>query len=289
MLSPEIIKKIRQIEIHTKRLLSGALVGDYNSACKGSGFEFDQIREYQLGDDVRFIDWNSTAKTNKLLVKQYIEERNRTVIIAVDISSSNLFSSVKLAKVDVMAQVAAVLALVADYGKDHASLILFSDDVELVIPPRTGRRHIHQIMKHLFEQRSGKKTTNISAALKSLAAMRSKDAIVFLISDFIDQNFALHLKLVAKKVDLVAIRCLDANEHNFPDVGFLTIDDVETGQRLSLDTRKRRKACMSAFLQQRLLDQSTLFRKCGIDYLDVAPEKPFIGDIIRFFRRRLMY
>lgn len=287
MLSPEIIKKIRQIEIHTKRLLSGALIGDYNSARKGLGFEFDQIREYQMGDDVRFIDWNSTAKANKLLVKQYIEERNRTVVIAVDVSSSSFFSSVKLAKFDVMAQVAAVLALVADYGKDHASLVLFSDEVELVVPPKTGKKHIHQIMKCLFEHKSEKKKTNLAAVLKTLATMRSKDAIVFLISDFIDQDFECSLQVVAKKYDLVAIRCLDTNEQVFPNVGFLAIDDIETGQRLSLDTRRKSK--VGAFLRKRLLDQSTLFKKCGIDHLEIAPGKPFFGDIIRFFRRRMMY
>lgn len=179
MLSPEIITKIRQIEIHTRRLLSGMMVGDFNSAKKGSGFEFDQIRDYHMGDDVRFIDWKSTARSNKLLVKQYIEERNRTVVIVVDVSSSSLFSSVGAMKYDVMSHVAAVLALVADYGKDHASLVLFSDDVELVIPPRSGRKHIHTIMKHLFSLRVEHKKTNLGAVLKYLAGLPSKDAVVF--------------------------------------------------------------------------------------------------------------
>jgi len=288
MLSPEIIKKIRLIEIHTKRLLSGLLVGDYSSARKGSGFDFDQIREYQMGDDVRFIDWNSSAKTGKLLVKQYIEERNRTVIIVVDISSSHFFSSADLSKSDVIAQVAAVLSLVADYGKDHASLILFADEVELVIPPGTGRKHIHHIMQNLFTHKPGTRGTNLSSALKCLATMKPKNAIVFLISDFIDQDFERSLQVVSKHYDLVAIRCLDANEKKFPSVGFLTVSDIETGEQCMLDTR-RGSSDLSAFLERRLLEQSILFKKCGIDYLQVAPDKPFIGDIIRFFRRRMMY
>jgi len=289
MLSPEVIKKIRHIEIQTRRLLSGMYVGDYSSARKGSGFEFDQIRDYQEGDDVRFIDWNSTARMGKLLVRQYIEERNRAVIIAVDVSSSSLFSSVESAKADVIAQVAAVLALVADYGKDHASLILFSDEVEVVIPPGRGSKHIHTIMKHLFSYQSKKKETDIYCVLKHLADMRSKNAVVFLISDFIDSDFERPLRVVSKKYDLIAIRCLDANEQQFPSVGFITVDDIETGNRFVLDTRKRGSKRVSQFLKDRLSHQSTLFEKCGIDYLEVFPDKPFVGDIIRFFKRRMMY
>jgi len=289
MLSPEIIKKIRQIEIHTKRLLSGLLIGDYSSARKGSGFEFDQIREYQMGDDVRFIDWKSTARMGKLLFKQYIEERNRAVIVAVDVSSSSLFSSVKSTKSDVIAQVAAVLALVADYGKDHASLILFSDDVEVVVPPGTGRKHIHHIMEYLFSYQAKGRGTNISSALTCLAKMRTKNAVVFLISDFIDTGFEKPLRVAAKKYDLVAIRCLDENEQQFPNVGFLEIDDMETGSCFLLDTRTSNNSRVSNFLKKRVTEQSTLFKKYGIDYLEVTTDKPFFGDIVRFFRRRMMY
>jgi len=289
MLNPEIIKRIREIEIHTKRLLSGQLVGDYSSAKKGSGFEFDQIREYQLGDDVRFIDWKGTARAGKLLFKQYIEERNRTVVIAVDISSSALFSSAKTLKSDVMAEIAAVLALVADYGKDHAALILFSDEVELVVPANRGRKHIHYIMEKLFTARTEKKQTNISSALKHVANMRIKNGMLFLISDFIDTDFKRPLRIVAKKMDVVAIRCLDQNEQQFPNVGFLMVNDLETGKQVLLDTRKKNNRGISHFLTHRVTDQSTLFKKTGVDFLDIAPDKPFVGDVIRFFRRRMMY
>ncbi len=288
MLSPEIIKKIRCIEIHTRRLLSGLLVGDHSSARKGSGFDFDQIREYQMGDDVRFIDWNSSAKLNKLVVKQYIEERNRTVIIVVDISSSHFFSSADSSKSDVIAHVAAVLSLVADYGKDHASLILFSDEVELIIPPGTGQKHIRHIMQKLFTHIPRKKGTNLSAALKCLATMKQKNAIVFLISDFIDQDFKRSLQVVSRQYDLVAIRCLDTHEETFPSVGFLTVHDIETGEQCMLDTRSD-SSSLSAFLKKRLSEQTTLFKQCGIYFFHVSPDKPFIGDIIRFFKRRMMY
>lgn len=287
MLSPEIVKKIRQIEIHTKRLLSGLLIGDFSSARKGSGFEFDQIRDYYMGDDVRYIDWKSTARSSKLLVKQYIEERDRHVIIVVDVSCSTLYSSAGASKFDVMAQVAAVLALVADYGKDHASLVLFSDDIELVIPPNTGKKHIHAIMKALFSHHSDRKKTDLSVVLKYLASISSKDAVVFFISDFIDSGYERFLPVVAKKYDFIAVRCLDANEATFPDVGFLTLDDMETGKECVLDTRDR--AGVAAFLQRRAQDQAMGFKKYGIDYLDLSPHKPFIGDVIRFFRQRMMY
>jgi len=289
MLSPDIIKRIREIEIHTRRLLSGQLVGDNSSAQKGSGFEFDQIRDYQFGDDVRFIDWKGTARSGKLLFKQYIEERNRTVVIAVDVSASSFFSSVQSVKADVIAQVAAVLALIADYGKDHASLVLFSDDVECVVPPNRGRKHIHYIMEKLFTHKTEKKGTNIPSVLKHIASMHIKNAIVFLISDFIDTNFEKPLRIVAKKYDLVAIRCLDENEQSFPNVGFLTVTDMETGKEMLLDTRKKKKSGISDFLQDRVAQQENLFKKAGIDYLDVCPSKPFFGDIVRFFRRRMMY
>jgi uncharacterized protein (DUF58 family) len=287
MLSPEIVKKIKQIEIHTKRLLSGLQVGDFSSARKGSGFEFDQIRDYQMGDDVRYIDWRSTARTGKLLMKQYIEERDRTVIIVVDVSSSSLFSSAGASKFDVMAQVAAVLALVADYGKDHASLVLFSDDIDVVIPPNRGKKHIHTLMRQVFSHNIERKKTDLSVVLKYLAGLRSKDALVFFISDFIDSGYERFLQVVAKKYDFIALRCLDANEVTFPDVGFLTMQDIETGRECVVDTRNR--AGVAAFLQRRTQEQAMLFKKHGIDYLDIAPQRPFIGDVIQFFRRRMMY
>src|SRR5665647_3240289 len=146
MISSEILKKIKQIEIYTQRLLTGSLVGDSRSAIKGQGLEFDQLREYQMGDDVRFIDWSSSARMDKLLVKQYIEERNRTVLLAVDVSASTFFSSDQELKNESMAQIASVLALVADYGKDHVGLILFSDEIEEFVPPSAGRMHVRLIM-----------------------------------------------------------------------------------------------------------------------------------------------
>jgi len=289
MLSKDVIKKIRQIEIATKRLLSGSFVGDYSSAKKGAGFEFDQIRDYQLGDDVRFIDWKSSARTNKLLVKQYIEERNRAVILAVDLSGSSFYSSSEKLKFDVLSEIAAVLALVADYGKDQASLMLFTDEVEVFIPPARGRKHIHKIMEKLFSHKPKSRKTNINTVLERLARLHRRDSIVFLISDFVGEFDEKKFHIVSKIYDLVALRCLDKNENKFPSVGFIDLLDVETGQKVLLRTSGKKGRMLNKFLGKRLALQENVFKKYGVDYLDVSPERTFIGDVILFFRRRMMY
>jgi uncharacterized protein (DUF58 family) len=289
MVSKEIAQKIRHIEIYTRRLLSGALVGDNRSAVKGSGFEFDQIRDYQMGDDIRFIDWHSSARMNTMLVKQYVEERNRTIVLAVDVSASRSFSSTHALRSELIAEIASVLALVGDYGKDSVGLLLFSQDVELFIPPATGRKQARIIMEKLFTYQATRATTSIKSALTYLAALQRRDAVVFLISDFIDDGFEPLLRVVAKKHDLIALRCLDAHEQTFPDVGFITVQDSETGSECLLDTRRAGAGALSGFLHKRMVDQSTLFRRCGVDAMDITIGKPFVGDLIRFFRRRMRY
>ena len=317
MLSQETLKKIRLIEIETKRLLSGSFVGDYSSAKKGSGFEFDQIRDYQLGDDVRFIDWKSSARSNKLLVKQYIEERNRTVILAVDISASGFYSTArqlqtgrlaggqlkngKLSdgqagklKIDILAEVAAVLALVADYGKDKASLILFTDEIEVFIPAASGKKHIHTIMEQLFSYKPKSKKTDINCVFDLLAKVARKDAMVFILSDFITDIPEKKLSLVSRLYDLVAIRCLDKNENSFEGIGFVNIEDIETGESFLLDTRSfggksRGLKKLNNFLGTRVHQQGNVFKKFGVDLLDISADKPFVGEMILFFRRRMIY
>lgn len=289
MLSKEVLKKIRHIEIYTRRLLSGSLVGDSRSALKGSGFEFDQIREYQIGDDVRFIDWNSSARMNKILVKQYIEERNRTIIIAVDVSASSFFSSSAVYKYEIQVQIAAVLALVASYGNDCVSLILFSDEIELFIPPNRGSVHTHMILQKLFSYQPRGKKTNINVVLKQLAYLKRRDAAVFLISDFITHVFEGYLPVVSRLYDFIVVRCLDKYERYLPSVGLLPVEDIETGKICVINTRKSRSSTMAVFMEQRLSSQQALFKKYGIDCLEILPHKQFIGDIVRFFRRRMVY
>lgn len=288
--SPEILSKIKQIEIFTRRLLSGSLVGDSRSAIKGTGLEFDQIREYAPGDDIRFIDWKSSARTNKLLVKQYFEERSRTIFLVVDVSKSSLFGSVESTKYDSAAQLASVLALVARYGKDRVGLLLFSDHVEQYIPPASSSHQARRIMEELFSHQPKHSHTKISVALQHLLAFQKKDALVFLISDFIDDEMDSFFAQAAKRYDLIAMRCLDVVEKVVPLVGFVTVEDIETGEPLLLDLRNKTDNKVKKFLATRIDEQNKIFKKYGVDLLDVVPSREhYIADIVRFFRRRMMY
>ncbi len=332
MISQETLKKIKQIEIHTRRLLNGSRVGDTRSKTRGSGFEFDQIREYQTGDDVRFIDWKSSARMNKLLVKQYIEERSRCVMIALDGSASGMFTSAAQTKYNLMSEVAAVLALVAEYGNDSSSLVLFADAVQQFIPPNKGRNHVHTLMQHIFEHKMiansgaakfrtpdkiqvdstrgesfdrirtggapsetklslGKTTFRLP--LEHIARLRRKDALVVLISDFIDiqaeQGIEKFLGALTYHCEVVAIRCLDVFEDALPNVGFLTVEDIESGGRALIDTRGYSRERLQAFLRDRKTTQENFLKKYGIDFIDITPGKPFMNDIVCFFRRRMTY
>jgi len=284
--SPDIARVIKQIEITTRRLLSGSLVGDSRSALKGSGLEFDQIREYQQGDDVRFVDWRATARAGKLLVKQYIEERNRTVLVAVDCSASLTFASGEMSKQELMAQVASVLALTADYGKDQVGLLLFTDEVECFIPPARGRYHVRAIMEALFSHKSLSKKTRLAAAVEKISQLKRSDMIVFLLSDFIDDQCDKELAILAHRYDVVAMRCKDAREGFMPACGLLSLCDCETGQDVFVDTRD---AKFNTLLRERDEAVSRLLRKLRIDSLDLAPQDDFWQDLITFFRRRMRY
>jgi len=289
LLSDDIIRKIKEIEIVTRRLLSGSLVGDTRSAQKGVGFEFDQLREYQQGDDVRCIDWRASARMNKLLVKQYIEERRRTILVAVDVSYSSFFSSSDLLAQDAFAHIASVLALVAEYGKDQVGLLLFSDTIEQYIPPAAGKFHVRKIMETVFTCEPKSKKTKIAIALEHMAKLKRKDAILFVLSDFIDSGFDRQLALTSTMYDLIAIRYLDKNVKTLPAAGFLTIEDIETGEMNTIDVSKKSSSPVNHFLHTRLTEQNDLFKKYGVSVIDIAPDRHFIGDIIRFFRRRMSY
>lgn len=288
-ISDEVRRNIRQIEIYTRRLLTGSMVGDTRSAIKGTGYEFDQIREYSLGDDIRFIDWNASARMNTLLIKQYVEERSRTVFLAVDISASEFFGSSSETKRDRAAQLASVLALVASYGNDRVGLLLFSDQVEFFLPPGRGKFHVQNLMEILFTYEPKKERTQISDALAHLARLKVRDGVVFLVSDFIDSDFGTYLPLISRKYDLIAVRSLDKLEKHLPAVGFLTIEDIETGAEIEVDMRAHGAGAIAHFLETRVVEQNKLFKKYGIDLLEIADDRPFIADVVRFFRRRMRY
>lgn len=287
MVSKDIQQKVRQIAIHTKRLLSGSLVGQNSSAVKGSGFEFDQIREYQQGDDVRFIDWKSSARANKLMFRQYIEERSRSIVLLVDISASTFFSSTTKSKHEVIIEVAAVIALAAQYAHDHVALLLFSDQVELFIPPNNGQKHIQHILEQLFVHKPQYKKTSLAKALEHVAKLHLKNAILFVISDLIDHSFERAMSVVSKRHDLIVVRCLDKNELAMPQVGLLHLVDDETGKQAFIDTRGA--SFVNTYMQRRLHDQNKMFNMYGVDLLDIKSTQPYIHDMIRFFKKRMLY
>lgn len=288
-LSDDVIRKIKEIEIVTRRLLSGSLVGDTRSAQKGVGFEFDQLRDYQQGDDVRCIDWRASARMNKLLIKQYIEERRRTILVAVDVSYSSFFSSSDTVAHDAFAQIASVLSLVAEYGKDQVGLLLFSDVIELYIPPAAGKFHVRRIMETVFTFEPKSKKTNIAIALEHMAKLKRKDAILFVLSDFIDVGFERQLALASMMYDVIAVRYLDKNGKTLPAVGFLTVEDMETGEINTINISQKTSSAANLFLHTRLTEQNNLFKKYGVSVIDIEHDRHFIEDIIRFFRRRMSY
>ena len=290
MIAKEVLQKIRRITIQTRRLASGIHIGQSSSSQRGTGLEFDQIREYQVGDDIRFIDWKSSARMNKILVKQYIEERHKTIFLVVDGSSSTLYGSSSFLKFETIAEIASVLALVSNLSKDTVGLILFGQDVEFFIPPGKGYAHIHRIMEKLFSYKPKKRTkTNLSGALEFVAKLKKRNHMIFCISDFIADNFEKPLSLLSFKHDFVAIRCLDKNELRFPNVGIIPLQDDETGQTMILDTRTIVSKNLKKVFGRRLANQNNLFKKYGIDCLDIHPGYSFIGNLITFFRRRTRY
>lgn len=289
--SADVRRKMREMQIHTRRLLSGTLMGDGRSAIRGSGFEFDQIREYHPGDDIRFIDWSASARSNELLVKEYIEERSRRVLLCVDISRSSLFGSGTSSKREFMAELGSMLALVADYGKDRIGLVLFSDEVEFYVPPGSGMPHVHVIMEHLFSYQPKRKKTSIEAMLRWLGHLKWRDAVICLISDFVDagKDFTRLMSQVARRHDLVALRIFDQRERALPNVGFLTIEDSETGELVTVDTRPRAGVPLTDFFATRLHEQNRVFKRSGVDVIDLRIDQPFASELVKFFRRRMRY
>lgn len=289
-ISPDILNKIRMIEIQTRRLLSGTQVGNYNTANKGTGLEFDQLREYQEGDDVRFIDWSGSARTQRLLVRQYFEERNRTILLIVDSSPSTKFGSTTTLKSEVIAQLASVLALVANYGKDSVGLIHCKDTVHY-IPPSRGIGHVHRIMEELFAENAPTTSyTSMREGLEKWLASCVKRPLVVMISDFIDSGLDSVLPVIANRAEVIAIRCLDPLERSLPMLGIVGTKDIEHGATGVLAiSGKRQQEKMNQLLKERLDQQTLLFKSYGIELIDVAPGTSYLGPLITFFRKRRMY
>lgn len=283
-----IISKIKHIEIFTKKLVRGLLQGQTRSSLKGSGFDFDQIRDYQEGDDIRSIDWKSSARANKIVVKQFREEKTRTILLALDISASTSFFSTGVSKQERMAQVAAILGLVGSYTNDAVGLLLFADEIITFMPPAKGKAHMHELLEKIFLAQVAHKKTNISLALNHIAALKQKDMMVFLMSDFIDIGFEKALSHVAAKHEVIAVFCNDPREIKMPTAGFLTLRDLENGEIITLDLHGKSSEELQHFLLKRTDEQDMLFKKCGIDRFSPGAPDELVGNMISFFKRRMI-
>jgi len=288
MLSPDLLKKIRDLQIRTAHLVTDALAGDYQSLFKGRGMEFEDTRIYFPGDDVRTIDWNITARTGVPHVKNFREERELTVNLLVDVSASGAFGTVGRTKNEVAAELAAILAHTAMRKNDKVGAILFTDQVEQFIPPKKGRAHIWRVIREVLTYKPKGQGTNIAVALDFLNRVVRRKTVVFLISDFLDQEFEKALLVSAKRHDLIAVTIRDPREQAMPRLSFLELEDAETGEVFLMDARDQKVCASFGRLSQNSFDQrKKQFQSMGIDRIDISTRGSTIDPIISFFRERL--
>ena len=288
-MSKEILKKVRQIEIRTKNIVNDFFGGDYHSNFKGRGMTFSEVREYIPGDDVRSIDWNVTAKTGKPHIKIFEEERELSVLILIDVSSSGMFGSKSELKIDVAVEIAAMLSFSAIKNNDKVGLALFSDKIEKYIPPKKGKKHvlrlITDIVNHDFE--NSNKRTSIKTAIDFANKISKRKSVIFLISDFIDDNFWNELKFLNFKHDLVGLQIYDSLEKKFPNIGLIKIHDSETGKKTWIDTSSRKSR--KKFSENSNKKLNTFSKKCkniGFDLLQISTDDDYVKFLMQFFRKR---
>ena len=287
MLPKEIIQKIRRIQITTNRLVNESLAGEYHSVFKGRGMEFDEVREYQHGDDVRTIDWNVTSRAGRPFVKRYVEERELTVMLLIDMSASGSFGSADKMKSEIAAEISAVLAFSAIKNNDRVGAILFTDRVEKFIPPRRGSTHVLRVIREVLFHKPGNSGTCIQKALEHLNLVVHKRSVVFLISDLLDQGFEPSLKTANRRHDIVIIQIMDRREKELPNVGILEIRDAETGEIVRLDTAL--PWVRGTFRENWDRNQSRLlklFDSHHMDHLTIETDKPYDAPLVRFFEER---
>jgi uncharacterized protein (DUF58 family) len=288
-MSKEILKKVRQIEIRTKNIVNDFFGGDYHSNFKGRGMTFSEVREYVPGDDVRSIDWNVTARTGKPHLKIFEEERELSVLILIDVSSSGVFGSKKNLKIDLGVEIAAMLSFSAIKNNDKVGLALFSDKVEKYIPPKKGKKHvlrlITDIVNHDFE--NSNKRTSIKTAIDFANKISKRKSVIFLISDFIDDNFWNELKFLNFKHDVIGLQIYDSYERNFPNLGIINIHDSETGENTWIDTTS--KKIRDKFQKNSIEKLNSFSKKCkniGFDLIQISTDDDYIKFLMQFFRSR---
>lgn len=287
MIPREILKQVRRIEIATRGLVNEVFSGEYHSVFKGRGMSFAEVREYRHGDDIRGIDWNVTARTGSPHVKVYEEERELSVVLVADASASAAFGTRGRKKSELAAELCGVIAFSAIKNNDKVGLILFSDRIERFVPPRKGRRHGLRVLRELLYHRPEGKGTDIAGALEYLARVAKRRSVVFLVSDFMAGGHERALGVAARRHDLVAVRVGDVRERRLPPVGLMDLEDAETGRRVLVRTSSRR--FRERFREAAARDreaQDELFRRCGMDAIDVTTGEPYERSLRRFFEER---
>lgn len=289
MLTTELIKKIRRIEIRTRRLVDDSYAGEYHSIFKGRGMEFDEVRPYQIGDEIRSIDWNVTARTGEPHVKRYVEERELTVMLVVDASGSENFGSVNRFKRELAAELTAVLSFAATTNNDKVGLLIFTDRVELFIPPRKGRRHVLRLIRELLAFEPQGRGTDIKLALDTVNQILKRRSIIFLVSDFLvpADSYQKELTVTNKRHDLISIDLHDPLEESLTDVGLLALEDPETDEMIWVDTSDT--GWQNSFkLRNQLLegDKAHLFKSASVDRIHIATDEDYTASLTSFFQER---
>jgi uncharacterized protein (DUF58 family) len=287
MIPEELIKKIRYIQILTKRAVDASFAGQYESVFKGRGMQFDEVREYTPGDDIRDIDWNVTARTGKAYIKRFVEEREMTLVFAVDLSASGQFGTVNKMKNELAAEFCAVLAFAAAKNNDKVGLLIFTDQIELYIPPKKGSGHVLRLIRELLAFKMVQRQTNIPLGLDYIAKVIRKRATVFVVSDFIETGFKKPLSLLNKRHDVIAVPVRDRVEMAMPNVGLIELQDAESGETILVDTSSRHFRDQYGQNSQEGFDQlKGLLRSIDVDCIPICTDQPYVQDLVQFFHMR---
>lgn len=287
MIPKELFKKIRRIEIRTRKLVNDMFSGEYHSTFKGQGMEFEEVREYSPGDDIRLIDWNVTARTGFPHVKKFKEERELSVIILIDASSSGRFGTYDRYKEELAAELCALLAFSAIKNNDKVGLIIFTDVIEKYIPPQKGKAHVLRLVREILFFTPERTKTDIAGALEYFSKVTKRKSVVFLISDFLSDDFFTPLRIANRKHDVIAVKISDPRELEFDDYGLIELEDAETGETVVIDTASR--AFRNEFAYQ--VEESTneleqRFRKIDLDFIQIRTDRPYTIPLMQFFKMR---
>lgn len=287
MIPKEILKKVQRIQIHTSRMVNDVLAGEYHSTFKGSGIEFDEVREYQMGDDIRTIDWNVTARTGIPHIKRFIEERELTVMLMVDASSSGYFGSTDKLKSEIATELCAVLAFSAIKNNDKVGLIIFTDRIEKFVPPQKGKTHVLRVIRELLCFKPERSRTDIDMALAYLQRVVTRRSVVFIVSDFMCSGFEKALRIANRRHDVIGIDIIDPRETSLPALGFVELMDAETGESIIVDTYDRSiREGFSLLSNQDIQQRHDMFRSMGVDLVEIHTDKPYVDPMLKFFRMR---